>query len=186
MKEKLLLTVSSLLVASFAQLNAQELTGTPKENKTETVTPLGTEPVSVNQIDRQIAAIDAKFAYYSKNQAEYDKAKADGTMDALETKRQQLVLEKNKSTNQETAIKPIELKVASSGTVSTVSSAPVETVEHLDYVIKAIDNKVAHVKSDQGENQEALETGWYDMMAKQRASLVEKRTALLKSQEESK
>jgi hypothetical protein len=184
MKEKLLLTVSSLLVASFAQLNAQELTGTPKENKTETVTPLGTEPVPVNQIDRQIAAIDAKFAYYSKNQAEYDKAKADGTMDALETKRQQLVLEKNKSTN--TTIKPIELKAASSGTVSTGNTAPAETVEHLDYVIKAIDNKVAHVKSDQGENQQALETGWYDMMAKQRASLVEKRTTLLKSQEENK
>lgn len=186
MKGKLLLTVSSLLVASFAQINAQEITGTPKGNHTETVTPIGAEPVVVNQIDRQIAAIDAKFAFYSKNQAEYDKAKADGTMDALETKRQQLVLEKNKTTNSDSSIKPIELKSASSGTLSVGKSTPAETVEHLDYVIKAIDNKVAHVQSDQTENQQALETGWFDMMAKQRATLVEKRAALIKSQEENK
>jgi len=57
-----------------------------------------------------------------------------------------------------------------------------ETVEHLNSVILAIDHKVEFIKSDQTENQHAIESGWYDKMAQKRADLVVKRDNLIKEQ----
>ena len=54
-----------------------------------------------------------------------------------------------------------------------------ETIEHCDALILAIDNKVAHVKSDQYQNEKALATGWYDKMANNRAGYVARREALI-------
>jgi len=82
-------------------------------------------------------------------------------------------------------LKPMKLQPATStGTTSSVSkdSLAGETIEHLNAVINAIDSKVAYIKSDQTENKKATESGWFDMMAKQRDILVAKREALIQRQ----
>lgn len=126
--------------------------------------------------ERRIASIDAKMQFYATHPDEKKIAESDGTIAAMEKERAELIAQKGQ------ASKP----ASQTPQMSVGKPQPVETVEHLDSVISAIDSKVAHVKSDQAENQKALESGWYEMMAKQRASLVSKKEALLKSQEESK
>lgn len=67
-----------------------------------------------------------------------------------------------------------------------VAQAPVadslegETIEHIESVIAAIDHKVAYVKSDQIQNEKALATGWYDLMARNRAAWVADKEELLR------
>jgi hypothetical protein len=55
-----------------------------------------------------------------------------------------------------------------------------ETIEHIESVINAIDKKVAYVKSDQTENEKAIATGWYELMARNRAAWVADKEELLR------
>jgi hypothetical protein len=54
-----------------------------------------------------------------------------------------------------------------------------ESLEHLDAQIKAIDNKVEYVNSDQAMREKALANGWFDQMAKHRERAVARREALI-------
>ena len=88
---------------------------------------------------------------------------------------------------QQTENKPTrELKpIKSEATGSKPMVAPVadslegETLEHLDAWIKAIDNKVEYVNSDQNMREKALADGWFDQMAGHRARAVARKEALI-------
>jgi len=102
-----------------------------------------------------------------------------------------LFAQQQTTTTRPAELKPVKLQAATStATTQSVNtsqdSLSGESLEHLNYVIYAIDSKVAYIKSDQAENQKALESGWYDMMEKQRAILVAKREILVKRQAETK
>ena len=183
MKRKLLL--SALLLLSSAPFFAQEVSNSAVKSTTPAPATTGTsvsnpiiQPLLTKEEarERRIASIDAKLAYYTSHPEEKKAAEANGTIASLEKERADLLVQKDQAAKSN----------AQTPQMSAGKTQPVETVEHLNSVINAIDTKVAYVKSDQVENQKALESGWYDMMAKQRASLVSKKEALLKSQEESK
>ena len=179
MKRKLLISV--LLLLSSAYTFAQEVSNSAVKptNPVETTTPSNPiiKPLLTQEEarERRIATIDSKLQYFASHPEEKKTAESNGTIAALEKERAELIAQKGQTAS--TAQKP---------QMSAGTQQPVETVEHLNSVITAIDNKVAYVKGNEAENQKALESGWYEMMAKQRASLVLKKEALLKSQEESK
>lgn len=60
------------------------------------------------------------------------------------------------------------------------------TIEHCEYVIQAIDQKVEYIKSDQTQHEQALASGWYDRMAVNRAAWVADRDELLRRKNNSK
>ena len=102
-----------------------------------------------------------------------------------------LFAQQQTTTTRTAELKPVKLQAAqSTGTEKSVNtsqdSLSGESLEHLNYVIYAIDSKVAYVKADEAENQKALESGWYDMMAKQREILVAKREILIQRQSQEK
>jgi len=102
-----------------------------------------------------------------------------------------LFAQQQTTTRRSTELKPVKLNsVPSTGTTNSLSNSSDslngETIEHLDAVINAIDSKVAYIKTDQTESQKATESGWFDMMAKQRAILVAKREVLLARKTETK
>ena len=53
-----------------------------------------------------------------------------------------------------------------------------ETIEHCNAMIKAIDNKVAHVQSDQAQREKAVANGWFDRMAANRERFSARKKAL--------
>lgn len=63
--------------------------------------------------------------------------------------------------------------------VAVPDSLQGESIEHLDAMIRAIDNKVEVVNSDQSLKEKALAEGWFDKMAAYRARAVARREALL-------
>lgn len=70
---------------------------------------------------------------------------------------------------------------AASSAVSAPTPAvhgKVETIAHCEAMIKAIDNKVAHVKSDPEQLQRAIAAGWFDRMASNRERYVTAKKAL--------
>jgi hypothetical protein len=81
-------------------------------------------------------------------------------------------------------VKPLRSEATSAKTMKA-GHDPLEgeTIEHLDAVILAIDHKVSFVKNDEEQHKKALETGWYDKMAKSREKLVAKREALLEREQ---
>lgn len=176
MKRKLLL--SALLLISSAPIIAQDVSNTATKTTTPDQTtasiPIIKPVLSETQvIDRKIAAVDAKLAYYSSHPDEKKIAESDGTIASLEKEKSALVARKSQTTTKPNPPAP---------QMSAGKTAPVETVEHLNSVILAIDHKVEFIKNDQTENQHAIESGWYDKMAQKRADLVEKRDNLIKEQ----
>ncbi len=104
-----------------------------------------------------------------------------------------LFAQQQTSTTRPAQQKPVKLHAATSQPKKVIVSSNTpkdslegETLAHVNAVIKAIDHKVAYVKSDQSENQKAIETGWYDKMAEQRAIFVAKREVLLQRENETK
>ena len=63
--------------------------------------------------------------------------------------------------------------------VAVPDSLQGETIEHLNILIQAIDNKVEVVNNDQSLKEKALAEGWFDKMAAYRARAVARREALL-------
>lgn len=66
--------------------------------------------------------------------------------------------------------------------VAVPDSLEGETLEHLNVMIQAIDNKVAYVKNDQTLTEKAEADGWFDKMAEYRARAVARREALIKTE----
>lgn len=60
------------------------------------------------------------------------------------------------------------------------------TIEHCEYVIQAIDQKVEYIKSDQTQHEQALASGWYDRMAQNRAAWVADRDELIRRKNNTK
>jgi hypothetical protein len=54
-----------------------------------------------------------------------------------------------------------------------------ETIEHCDAMIRAVDNKVAYVESDQNQREAAVASGWFQKMAYTRARYVARKEALI-------
>jgi hypothetical protein len=87
-------------------------------------------------------------------------------------------------------LKPLQVKSVALSTTRTRTATTAtqtvasdslagETIAHCDAVIRAIDNKVEYVKSDQTMNEKALADGWFDKMARNRAIYVARKEALI-------
>lgn len=72
------------------------------------------------------------------------------------------------------------IQIAAPGVIQADTMAN-ETIEHCDAMIRAIDNKVAYVQSDQTMRDECEANGWFDKMAYTRSRFVSRREALIKT-----
>jgi len=77
-------------------------------------------------------------------------------------------------------LKPIRSEATGSKQLTATPDSLVnESIEHLDALIKAIDNKVEYVNSDQTMREKAQADGWFDQMAASRKRAVARKEALI-------
>lgn len=182
MKRELLLPFLMVIVcsASAQENNTQNAVVLKKLDTGNRAAPQQNSPSSSSTnastvtLDQQIAALDAKIVYYESHPEEKAVALNDGTIAKLQEERNQLILKRK-------ALNPPTQTLSATGNKTTPSTpnTSLATVEHCDVVIASIDSKVASVKADPAQHEQALSSGYYEMMAKQRAKLVEQREQLL-------